>query len=391
MNSFDQDSSEELINRETLCGGPSGAPRSAPFYIVNLGAAVEKYIEWVCCMPKVEPFYAVKSNPDINLVRLLHFMGAGFDCASLAELQEALEVGVHPDNIIFANPCKGVKHIEYARDNNVAKMTFDCIYELEKIMGIYPGAKLVLRLLPDDSNSTMPFGKKFGARLEDCPDIIRRCKELGADLIGVSFHVGSGCFSAQSYVDAVRLARTVFDLAENEGYSLSLLDIGGGFPGENTVTLSIGDIGQALSPELDKLFPGVRIIAEPGRFFCTTASTLVVNVNSKKMRHYETPDGVITSEAKYYLSDGLYGSFNCIVFDHARPLPKSLRKSEKKIKSCLFGPTCDSIDVICQDIMLPELEMGDWLYFPDMGAYTIAAASTFNGFEKPESKYFLFF
>jgi len=311
----------------------------------------------------------------------------------MAELQEALTVGAHPENIIFANPCKGIKHIEYARDHNVKKMTFDCIWELEKIIKVFPEAQLVLRILPDDSKSAMPFGKKFGAHISDWANIIKRCRELDAQLIGVSFHVGSGCFSAEAYVDAVNLARQVFDLAETEGYSLSLLDIGGGFPGENTVALSIADIGKALAPILEEKFQGVRVIAEPGRFFCTSTAILAVNVNSRKFKTLETADGESTTEAKYYLSDGLYGSFNCIVFDHARPLPVVLKdtfESDKKFKSCLFGPTCDSIDVICQDVMLPELQIGDWLYFTDMGAYTIASASTFNGFEKTEVKYFIY-
>lgn len=104
----------------------------------------------------------------------------------------------------------------------------------------------------------------------------------------------------------------------------------------------------------------------------------------------EQEDGSPTREVLYYLSDGLYGSFNNIVFDHAKPLPLSMKSSEVKSRSTLFGPTCDSIDVVCKDIDLPEMEIGDWLYFVNMGAYTVASASSFNGFRPPNAKYLMY-
>jgi diaminopimelate decarboxylase len=218
---------------------------------------------------------------------------------------------------------------------------------------------------------------------------------LNLDLIGVSFHVGSGCFSSSAFVDAVLLARRVFDMAKEAGLNLTLLDLGGGWPGVDTNELSFVDIAKDLGPILDENFSSeVRIVAEPGRFFCTSCYTLAVSIISRRERwakpkegeHHEEPQ----KEVLYYLSDGLYGSFNNIVFDHAKPQPVPIKKDENTSRCSLFGPTCDSIDVICKDIDLPELEIGDWLYFLNMGAYTLASASSFNGFKPPNAKYLMY-
>jgi ornithine decarboxylase len=405
---------ENLLEEELQKGEHSA------FYFVNLGAVVEKWLQWSKLFPRIEPFYAMKSNPDINIVKTLHFLGTGFDCASKAELDEAISVGVPPEKIIFANPCKGKEHILFAKQIGVEMMTFDNVDELEKVYSLYPNAKLVIRILPNDSHSLMPFGTKFGASLKESVKLIAHCKKLGASLIGVSFHVGSGCFSSLAWIEAIGLARQVFDEAIKEGFDMNLLDIGGGWPGTDAGPLLIEDINEAICRHIESLFPpSVRVIAEPGRFFCTSCYTLAVTVTSRRERYRaQAPKNVNTTllhrqqeekekekndetkeekreeedplakEVLYYLSDGVYGSFNNIVFDHARPSPATFKKSDETRKSCLFGPTCDSIDVIARDIQLPELKMGDWVYFPDMGAYTMAAASTFNGFATPPIYYF---
>jgi ornithine decarboxylase len=406
---------EELLAKELDKGQYSA------FYLVNLGAVVEKFLQWKKYMPRVRPMYAVKSNPDINIIRALHYLGTGFDCASQAELEEVKSIGAKAENIIYANPCKGKEHILYAKQHGFDTMTFDNAAELDKIIALHPAAKLVIRILPDDRYSLMPFGSKFGASFDESCKLIQRCKELGANLIGVSFHVGSGCYSSQAWHDAIRLARRVFDAAQEAGYKMTLLDIGGGYPGVDDDGMTFEETIDGVAQILDDLFPAdVTVIAEPGRYFCTAAYTLAVTIISRRDRfvcrnrpqnklsfvgHDEEEEKqeqdtaaddtteqeeMPAREVLYYLSDGLYGSFNNIVFDHAKPLPLSMKSSENKSRSTLFGPTCDSIDVVCKDIDLPEMEIGDWLYFVNMGAYTIASASSFNGFRPPNAKYLMY-
>jgi len=259
----------------------------------------------------------------------------------------------------------------------------------------------------------MPFGSKFGAHYKDCLKLIELAKELGLELVGVSFHVGSGCYSADGYINTIKMAKRVFEKAEERGFNMKLLDIGGGWPGSegisggDTNVIYFSEIAAKITPTLDELFPKdkVTIISEPGRFFVSECMTLAVTVISRRMKEDEdypvspVPVAQINNPTKYlyYVSDGIYGSFNSIMFDHAHPIPEFLASSVDSCKiesrptymSKLFGPTCDSMDVICKDIELPELEVGDWLYFKNMGAYTKAAASSFNGFHPPKSHYIM--
>jgi len=209
-------------------------------------------------------------------------------------------------------------------------------------------------------------------------------KTLGLNVVGVSFHVGSGCMSEDSFVAAIHSARRVFNEAEDIGFNFRLLDLGGGWPGTNDGRIAFPTIANAIRPVIDQLFPAeVEIIAEPGRFFVAESHSMAVNVFAKR-----TVVDQSTGETHflYYVNDGVYQSFNCILFDHYTPTPLVLFPSTSDNaaslhKSTIFGPTCDSMDCIGKDIDLPELHVGDWLYFKNMGAYTVAAASPFNGFK----------
>jgi len=265
-------------------------------------------------------------------------------------------------------------------------MTFDNLDELRKIASLHPSAQLILRILPDDSGSIMKFGSKFGAPEETWEELLYEASRLKLDVIGVSFHVGSGCLNPQCYANTLLSARKVFDLGTNYGFDFNLLDIGGGFPGSLDATPSIFDIASVVRPLLDELFPAnVQVISEPGRYFAEGTTTIVTSVHSR--RSYQDGD---SKKFKYYIGEGVYGSFNCIMFDHAHPYPclvQSPCKQPQLHQSTIFGPTCDSIDKVVPEMLLPELAVGDWLYFPSMGAYTGAAASCFNGFQKSKTFY----
>ncbi|KAL6056526.1 Ornithine decarboxylase [Balamuthia mandrillaris] len=397
---------EDLLSAELAKG------RSTAFYVTDLTNPIEKYLQWKRVLPRVHPFYAVKCNPDPVIVRSLVTCGTGLDCASQAEMQLALELGLAPENIIFAHPCKNPVHLQFAKENGIRMMTFDNASELIKIHKLYPEAELVLRILSDDSHSIMRFGSKFGASLEDeVPELLTLARKLDLNVIGISFHVGSGCLCAEGFINSLMMARTAFDIAkEQAGYDFTLLDIGGGWPGVDTEELRFSDMAEVIRPVIDEHFgPHVRVIAEPGRYFASDTVTLAANIVSRRERVFQGK-----RQIHYYLSDGVYGSFNNIIFDHAKPTPAALRRSqsvdaiaemekqkrkeeqeeEEEVReemhcSTLFGPTCDSLDIICKDVDLPFLETGDWLYFVAMGAYTSSAASSFNGFCPPTSTYII--
>jgi ornithine decarboxylase len=361
------------------------------FYIVDLGAVVRKHQEWTANLPRVKPYYAIKCNPDTAIIKLLGSLGTNFDCASKAEIQQILGCGIAPSRIIYANPCKMKSHIEYARESQVEMMTFDNSHELTKIASIYPNAKLLLRIITDDSQSICRFSTKFGAPLDTTSQLLALSKELGLNVCGVSFHVGSGCMSSTSFVSAIRSAHRVFKEAEQLGLNFTTLDLGGGWPGINDERIDFPVIAGAIRPILDELFPeNIDIIAEPGRFFVAQSHTLAVNVFAKR-----TVVESATNEKHflYYVNDGVYQSFNCILFDHYTPTAEVLMPNENvntQYKSTVFGPTCDSMDCIGKDILLPELEVGEWLYFKNMGAYSVAAASPFNGFKSHPTMFYYY-
>jgi ornithine decarboxylase len=256
-------------------------------------------------------------------------------------------------------------------------MTFDNADELHKIKDCYPEADLVLRILTDDSASLCRFSAKYGASLNDAKALLELAKDLGLNIVGVSFHVGSGASDPNAFGKAVKDARSVFDQAAELGYDLKLLDVGGGFVDE-TFEMFAGDLNDALEEHFP---PHVRVIGEPGRYYASNAFTLATNVIARRRvaADHKGDEGYML-----YLNDGVYGNFSNIIFDHQHPIPQVLSSAAgggKLVEYSIWGPTCDGIDVITDRVFLPGvLDIGDWLYFENMGAYTKCSATKFNGF-----------
>jgi ornithine decarboxylase len=204
------------------------------FFLIDIGAVFRRYKFWVKHLPRVKMFYAVKCNPDKLLLNTLVDLGVGFDVASKVEISMVREFNVDPKKIIFANPVKEINHITFAQSEGINKMTFDNIDEIKKISVFHPNAELVLRILVDDSKSKLPFGSKFGCPKKNLPEVFSLAKTLQLNIIGVSFHVGSGCGDPTAFSDAIALAKEVFITAKEYGFDMHLLDIGGGFPGHDT-------------------------------------------------------------------------------------------------------------------------------------------------------------
>jgi ornithine decarboxylase len=360
-----------------------------PFFIVNLKEVIQKVNLWRENLPNVEPFYAVKCNPDEIIIKLMSSMGIGFDCASKNEISRVISAGVPPEKIIFANPCKMTEQIKYARSNDVDLMTFDSSHELYKIKLYHPSAKLVIRIQTDDSKSRCKFNCKFGVSLDQVKDLLQQAKFMELNIMGVSFHVGSGCEDENVYRSALQDCRKVCDMAKELNFNITLIDIGGGFPGDNNEKFI--KMANVINSSIDEFYSDITkplFISEPGRFFVTSAYTLVSSViNKKVIKNPETTDG---KHIIYYLSEGVYGSFNNTVFDHANIILLPFNERNEKQYDCtVYGPTCDSIDKISSNCKLPDLSIGEVIYIENMGAYTIAASSNFNGFLQTECKYII--
>jgi ornithine decarboxylase len=365
-------------------------PDSA-FFVVDLTTVINQYHRWITALPQVTPYYAIKCNPNDMIIRVLSLLGASFDCASKNEIRQVLDLGVSPDRIIFANPSKSDDHLAFARAKDVDLLTVDSEDELYKLRLYHPDAKVVIRIKVDDSQSMCKFSCKFGLELDEVDKVLRIAKQAELDVVGVSFHVGSNCGSVGQFESAISDARKVFDKAREVGYKMNLLDIGGGFPGDisegnDNFEKMATQIKISLESHFNRDdFPDLIVIAEPGRYFASASHILVLRVIGKKKVVDKTTREVTF---KYTLNDGVYGSFNCIQFDHAKPVILPYNERDGKTYKCVvYGPTCDSVDTISEDCQLPELAISERVYVPNFGAYTTAAASNFNGFQKTPCVY----
>ncbi|KEZ39092.1 Ornithine decarboxylase [Scedosporium apiospermum] len=361
------------------------------FFVADLGDVYRQYQRWKLNLPRIRPFYAVKCNPDPQVLKLLSSLGTGFDCASKAEIDQVLSLGLNPDRVIYAQPCKTGSYLRHVRAVGVKQMTFDNGDELRKIAKFYPNAELYLRIMTDDTSSQCRLSMKFGAAMDTTDSLLALASELGLNVVGVSFHVGSGASDPMAFLKAVRDSHIVFEQAREHGYDLRTLDVGGGFCGE-----TFEEMAAVLTAALDQYFPpsrDVNIIAEPGRFFVSSAFTIACHVIAR--RTIEDPS---MAETGYmvYVNDGVYGNFSCIMFDHYNPVAKILRAGDRLcydkpeasasvtgegIQYSIWGPTCDGIDRITESIRFDQiLDVGDWIYFENMGAYTKCSATRFNGF-----------
>uniref|UniRef100_A0A5B7BKQ0 ornithine decarboxylase n=1 Tax=Davidia involucrata TaxID=16924 RepID=A0A5B7BKQ0_DAVIN len=353
-----------------------------PFYVLDLGTVVSLMDDWTRNLPIVRPFYAVKCNPDLAFLGAMAALGASFDCASKAEIEAVLSLGVSPDQIVYANPCKAESHIKYAASVGVNLTTFDSKDEIEKIRKYHPKCALLIRVkAPENGGARCPLGPKYGALPEEVTPLLQAAQAARLTVLGVSFHIGSGATHSRAYRGAIESAKAVFDMASQLGMPrMHVLNIGGGF----TAGPQFDDAANAVKSALQAYFPnesGLTIIAEPGRFFAESAFTLTTNIIGKRVR------GELR---EYWINDGIYGSMNCILYDHAIVTATPFAsKSDRANPTCrgartypstVFGPTCDALDTVLTGYQLPELQVNDWLVFSKMGAYTAAAGSNFNGF-----------
>ena len=341
---------------------------------------------WHKELPTVFPFYAIKCNPDPTILHAIYDAGLDFDCASRRELLSVRELARVPSTaasrIIYANPCKSERDIAYAKEMGSPTTVVDSIEELEKLKDYGGGA--LIRIAVDDRGSKMPFSTKFGARKELIKAMSWLAKQDGLDIKGISFHVGSACNGGKAYWNAIQMAYVALQHVRRMGHpAAEIIDIGGGYlPCESDFKEKAVFIRDAImevnKQELSDGQPGVTFLAEPGRFFATKTYDFFVQVIAKKK---------LNNFWSYTIDDSIYGQFTCVLFDHAQPqwvrIQAAVEKPRSFSEGVVFGRTCDSVDVIARSEYMEELEVGDWLWFPAMGAYTRATASEFNGFPVP--------
>ncbi|MGH8175282.1 MAG: type III PLP-dependent enzyme [Steroidobacter sp.] len=347
----------------------------SPLLVVDCEQVRRQYHALKSALPNVDLHYALKPLPHAAVVSCLREEGACFDLATTGEVELVKAQGVTPERCIHTHPIKRDSDIRDALRYGVTTFVADNPDEIRKFVRYRKRADLLLRVSFRSPKAVVDLSRKFGCEPGAVLGLIEMARRLGVRVRGLSFHVGSQAIDPAKYVEAIHACTNLMGEALLAGLpSLDVLDIGGGFPVSYTDAVpAIDDFCRPIREALARLPKHVRVIAEPGRFIAAPAAMAVSSVMGKAKR-----DG----RWWYYLDDGLYGSYSGQLFDHARYPVSVLREGGELHESVLAGPTCDSIDVIDDDILLPELEVGDLVVGRMMGAYTWASATDFNFFKR---------
>lgn len=352
-----------------------------PVVIIDHDVIRKNYADFKRHLPNVQAYYAVKANPAPEIVRTLYRAGASFDVASLPEFMTVYDNIKHLppkeqqdfiwDKIIYANPTKP-KETLLVLDKYKPLVTYDNLNELKKIKEYAPRAGVVLRLRVPNTGSMVELSSKFGCDPGEAVDLVVAAFRMGLTVEGLSFHVGSQCTNFQNFVQALNIAAAVMQESRTRGHEIKILDIGGAFPAPyDRHVKPFSRLARKISAEIQRLFPkDIQIVAEPGRFLVATAATAVARIIGKAVRDGKTC---------YYIDDSVYHTFSGIIFDHCQYHLQAFKKGKTEI-CAVFGQTCDGLDTISHAEELPDLEIDDLVYAKNIGAYSNASSTWFNGF-----------
>ena len=354
---------------------------TTPYLEIDLDKIKSAYERLHRHLHNIEIYYAMKCNPNPEIMRTVLNCGGNFEVASANEIKSAVDIGADPKTIIFSNPVKTIEDIKSAHQSGVKYYAFDSYCEVDKIAKYAPGANVYVRLAIPVRKSVVASEGKFGVSIEQGRDLMIYARKCGLYPYGISFHVGSQMLDNRSWEYAIQHCIKLIDLLDKDGIHLTFLDIGGGFPAcyNNVRQDNLEIIGNLINRTLeDHISKDVRIVAEPGRYLVADSGIMVSTViglaerYDKKWLHLDV--GAI---------NGLFEALetrNTLEF----PVNDSKQSKDKNIFN-LTGPTCDSQDTILFDVPISSnIEVGSKVYFACAGAYTTAYTDNFNGFPNPK-------
>jgi ornithine decarboxylase len=351
--------------------------QETPFLLMDKAACHSRVEDFILHAKGCGVFYAVKANPDPQVIELFSNAGLGFEISSTAELNLLLGLGVDAKRIITSNPIKTPGFIEKMYQHGVRQFVFDSVTEAEKIARWAPGSDVVVRLTVENLESSWPLIDKFGVSPKEAVSLLLQSRDFGLNPAGITFHVGSQCEGVLSWHAALERAAEVWRQTAEGGVQLKLLNIGGGFPVHHGVDVpSVEAIYDIVFKRVAELFPAdITLEAEPGRAMVADAGALIGSVVGKADR-----DG----ENWLYLDVGVFNGLMEAVGDIPYIFTPFPNPGGSNKQWTVAGPSCDSFDVVSKGISLPELAVGDRLLITPGGAYTTAYASTFNGVQIPQ-------
>lgn len=358
------------------------------FFVMDVDRIGKLLDEWFNCLPRVLPYYSVRANADPVLLRLLaNHPSVGFHCITRENLDLVTEIAA-PERILYANPCWTRGSLRYANQTGIQTLAFDSTQSLERILGTCPDTELILNVCLDpmveDSNAAL------GCNLEDATELLQLSATLGANCVGIGFNIGSGCIEASLYATAIEMAANLFGIGRSFGLNMKVLSIGGGFANSyfhnQDQFATFADICQTINDSLDyffpvNLFPSLKIIANPGRFFAAPIYSLITNiigrdcVDASQITNDDFDSG--NNAFIYRINEGYYGSFGCRVVANCDPHCTPLFANDlgnydsEYYYGSICGPTSDEFDVVQPVCRIRQMEPGDWLVWENMGAYSM--------------------
>ena len=373
------DRTPDFINKETwnkVLNHIASSDEAPPYLLIDKEVVRGKVSTIGRNIRNSKVFYAVKANPDMEVLRFLNSLGVGFEIASEGELQILATLGVGPERIITSNPVKTLKFLEKAVPYGISYFSYDSIAEVEKLLRYAPGCNVYVRLSVPNEGSEWPLSKKFGVELDEAVELLLFARKKGLNPVGVTFHVGSQCNNVYNWNTAIEKAKDLWEVSEQSGIKLSMLNIGGGYPIH--YTKNVVDV-ETIEKKIDraigsKFSEDIEIFIEPGRSVVGDAGVFVSTVIGKAKRG---------DENWLYIDVGVFnglmesiGGIKYVYIVGSRNEPE---------KWTIAGPSCDSFDVIDREVILPEPEVGNRILILSSGAYTISYASEFNGFSIPKT------
>ena len=372
-----------------------------PFLFVDLDILKEKYKTLKEALGDIEIYYAMKANSDINVLKTLVGLGSKFETASVNEILLLLKLGVKPEDIVNSVPFRKEKDTKTMYDAGIRLFCYDTFAEAERVKKVAPDAKMFLRIHVENQGSDWPMPKKFGAEASDALEIIKKTREIGLEVIGITFHPGSQCRSVSNWTNSLMLVKNIFRECAQEGITLKMINLAGGIPIQHRKKIpTIKAISKAIHVYVEKNFsPIPKMMIEQGRGMVGDCGIMIAQVVSKRE---------FKGETWLYLDIGVFtGMMETICdFDYELLTEKDLKnkglsnssnengqngnsaKPEKE-EYVIAGPTCDGVDVMFKKKKITKVEVGDRVYIINAGAYTLSYAALFNGYKLPMVYYYV--
>jgi ornithine decarboxylase len=350
------------------------ASYGSPLLVVSRQKLIEQYRQLSNYLPGVSLYYAIKAFPHPEVLRILAQLGCHFDVASEGEIELLKPLQVSGRKTIHTHPIKKSADIKAALRGGSTTFVVDNIDELKKLLSYRNRIGVLLRVSFRSPSASVDLSRKFGCAIGQVEEIVHAARQLGIHIRGLSFHVGSQSVKPDMHVEAIHQCGELIEQINSDAHHpMNLLDIGGGFPVDYSGSQpDMDSYFSAIRTALNDLQDGLNLIAEPGRFLVAPAVTGISSITGLARRgEYQW----------YYLDDGIYGSYSGQIFDHVLYPLQILNDNPDREPSILSGPTCDSIDIVAEDIPLPKLQEGDLVIGQMMGAYTAATSTRFNSLD----------